>query len=613
MTDYSSKVEVLYSQPAYVRLNKEKKNGYIVLTRPILSKAEAQKAQYQVQLTFIEKSNANVSILQKVSEELALDLQKKPTDRSRIISISPSRHSTTLNEVTIRIKKPAYGYYDGSITIGEQQPIFFHDSSLDSKITQARLMGLFEDELDISSGQVLLEVIRLLVNDVVKQSEQVYLVNPLSVIRGLKIDKKEEVKQQQQQQPQQQPITFNDIFSKVATVTGKLIAKLNDSDILRKLDPPPDMDFDSGRVYLAKWANMVKKEAELSNGSQLSSEFVSDLSAEEIARAKRRDPVGKDEWASFFDSQGRLRITISEVKSIVFHGGLEEDVRAEAWPFILGVFDFNATTEERAKLKEKLANAYYTELIRNDFRDEQIEKDVVRTDREIFLTDSKHDELIEDQIARSPELFSISRILHTFTVAEGKSYGQGMSDMLTPIYIAVKDEAVSYYCFKNLMDNMYGNFLEDMVKIREDMVLLSKLLQLMLPELYAHLVKCHSHDMYFIFRSLIVHFKRELTWEQVPRFWEVSWCHPSNNFVIFFALAILQDNERIVIQNLRAFDEVLKYFNDLLGKLDLDVLLVRAELLYLKLKRTINIIDRSLNRGEEVNVSEDMRTLLRST
>ena len=64
-----------------------------------------------------------------------------------------------------------------------------------------------------------------------------------------------------------------------------------------------------------------------------------------------------------------------------------------------------------------------------------------------------------------------------------------------------------------------------------------------------------------------------------------------------FALSILSDNERIIIQNLKQFDEVLKYMNDLSMKLHLNPLLIRSELLFLKFKRMLDIIDRdtSLN------------------
>ena len=47
-----------------------------------------------------------------------------------------------------------------------------------------------------------------------------------------------------------------------------------------------------------------------------------------------------------------------------------------------------------------------------------------------------------------------------------------------------------------------------------------------------------------------------------------------------FALSILSDNERIIIQNLKQFDEVLKYMNDLSMKLHLNPLLIRSELLF---------------------------------
>ncbi|MGG6495403.1 UNVERIFIED_CONTAM: hypothetical protein NY603_21015, partial [Bacteroidetes bacterium 56_B9] len=69
--------------------------------------------------------------------------------------------------------------------------------------------------------------------------------------------------------------------------------------------------------------------------------------------------------------------------------------------------------------------------------------------------------------------------------------------------------------------------------------------------------------------------------------------------------------ERIIIENLRRFDEVLKYMNDLSMNMNLEQLLVRAELLFLRFHRMVDIVDReSERRDENIKVSPDLRGLL---
>jgi hypothetical protein len=81
------------------------------------------------------------------------------------------------------------------------------------------------------------------------------------------------------------------------------------------------------------------------------------------------------EWKSFFDSRtGRLSVTVDEVKERVFHGGLDADdgVRKEAWLFLLGVYDWHSSAEERkdeiARLRDeyvKLKGAWWDRLVDN--------------------------------------------------------------------------------------------------------------------------------------------------------------------------------------------------------------------------------------------------------
>ena len=84
----------------------------------------------------------------------------------------------------------------------------------------------------------------------------------------------------------------------------------------------------------------------------------------------------------------------------------------------------------------------------------------------------------------------------------------------------------------------------------------------------------------------------------------------------FLALAVLSDNERIMKQNLQRFDEVLKYMNDLLGNMKLHDLLVRAELLFLRFRRMVDLIDRENKEPEgfgktrNVEINPDLRQLL---
>lgn len=128
-------------------------------------------------------------------------------------------------------------------------------------------------------------------------------------------------------------------------------------------------DFDSARIYLAKWAQQVKEEAEKSQSkymlddqlyARINKELGSNemLTPEEISKTSRRGIISPQEWKSFFDISGRLMITSDEVKNRIFHGGLHEDVRAEAWLFLLNVYPWDSSEEEREALRDSYSTRY---------------------------------------------------------------------------------------------------------------------------------------------------------------------------------------------------------------------------------------------------------------
>ncbi len=91
----------------------------------------------------------------------------------------------------------------------------------------------------------------------------------------------------------------------------------------------------------------------------------------------------------------------------------------------------------------------------------------------------------------------------------------------------------------------------------------------------------------------------------------------SSQFVLFVCLAILDKHKDVMIDHLAGFDEILKYMNELSMTIDLDELLVRAELLFYRFRRTVELIDRknedrrnSADGSEPVSITEDLRELL---
>ncbi|CAG58319.1 uncharacterized protein GVI51_C05269 [Nakaseomyces glabratus] len=443
---------------------------------------------------------------------------------------------------------------------------------------------------------------------------------------------------------------FADITAKTGSFVGSLIKKhpvvqlvernKNNYYVQKMLKNPKVVeiqdDFDSAKIYLAKWALSVKEEAErYQEGSYdnpyrriLVSEFGltgnEDVSftEEELNRAMERNhPMTKQKWNSLFDSEGRLTVTVNEVKDYIFHGGLADDAtRKEVWPFLLGVYPWDSSEDERKQLRKALHDEYmelkqkWVDREVNLDNDEEeywkdqlfrIEKDVKRNDRNIDIYKYNTSDNLpfpedtapttdDDDSIKNPNLKKLADILTTYNIFNPNlGYVQGMTDLLSPLYYIIRDEETTFWCFTNFMERMERNFLRDQSGIRDQMLALTDLCQLMLPRLSAHLQKCDSSDLFFCFRMLLVWFKREFNYDDIFNIWEVFFTDfYSSQYQLFFMLAILQKNSSPIVNNLQTFDQVIKYFNDLNSKMNWRDLMVRSELLFIQFHKTADLLAR---------------------
>jgi hypothetical protein len=69
----------------------------------------------------------------------------------------------------------------------------------------------------------------------------------------------------------------------------------------------------------------------------------------------RRDPISPEEWIDFFNQDGVLQVNESHVHKLIFQGGLHADVRIEAWKFLLGIYSWQSTFDEREAIRRSKA------------------------------------------------------------------------------------------------------------------------------------------------------------------------------------------------------------------------------------------------------------------
>ncbi|KAJ9294557.1 hypothetical protein DTO271G3_6825 [Paecilomyces variotii] len=433
-------------------------------------------------------------------------------------------------------------------------------------------------------------------------------------------------------------------LSRITTFTRRTANEIADNPRIplqvRRLMKNPEIqtlqdEFDSARIYLARWAMGIAEQSERERNqriwtaqdvleredSSLGEFEILDLETGTMSIQERRKTVTMEEWNGFFDSAGILQVTVDEVKERIFHGGLDpnDGVRKEAWLFLLGVYPWDSSEDERRAIMNskrddfvRLKGAWWERMVEGSTSAEdyewwkeqkgRIEKDVHRTDRTIPLfagEDIPHpdpDSPFADT-GTNVHLEQMKDMLLTYNEYNPDlGYVQGMSDLLAPIYAVMQDDAVAFWGFVGFMDRMERNFLRDQSGMRAQLLTLDHLVQLMDPQLYLHLQSADSTNFFFFFRMLLVWYKREFEWSDVLRLWETLWTdYLSSQFHLFVALAILEKHRDVIMTHLKHFDEVLKYINELSNTIDLINILTRAESLFRRFERMVQAIDKKNN------------------
>jgi hypothetical protein len=156
-------------------------------------------------------------------------------------------------------------------------------------------------------------------------------------------------------------------------------------------------DYDSARIFLAKWAAGLAAQSEqsapreqryrnvgvwghdgweedtalgvfeilnvniyksLSMTKCLTPFLSQDENDFSIPTHTRTEPVSLSQWDSYFDSNGKLVVDDLTVRMAIFCGGLDPAVRKVAWLFLTGVYPWSSTADEREKINQEKRQAF---------------------------------------------------------------------------------------------------------------------------------------------------------------------------------------------------------------------------------------------------------------
>jgi len=323
---------------------------------------------------------------------------------------------------------------------------------------------------------------------------------------------------------------------------------------------------------------------------------------------ERGKTISKEEWESWDLScsssssssscssssssscSSKTSMSFKQFRQRVFYSGVDPSIRRSVWKYLLGYWEWGSSPSQRAQVDLEKKRAY--EQIKQQWEsisDEQashfaiyrsmihqIEKDVKRTDRTL--------QWFKDE--NSPYIKALDSILRTYGFFNfDLGYVQGMNDLLSPILVVMEgSEHEAFWCFKAVMDRAAPNFYREQKALKHQMKQLCDILELIDPQLHSYLDDINALGMYFSFRWLLCQFKREFSLDDVLVIWEVFWSNhwDCKQLHLFFALAILQQVRTHIMSESLSFDMLLRYINDLQGKLNREQLLSSMAKLYQK-------------------------------
>lgn len=183
-------------------------------------------------------------------------------------------------------------------------------------------------------------------------------------------------------------------------------------------------------------------------------------------------------------------------------------------------------------------------------------------------------------------------------------YCQGMSDLLSPIVSIISEDHEAFWCFVGFMKKARQNFRLDEVGIRRQLELVAKIIKYKDAHLFKHLEKLQAEDCFFVYRMVVVLFRRELTFEQTICLWEVMWADqaavragigisawnkvrkrapPTDDLLLYAIAASVLQRRKLIIERYSSMDEIIRECNSMSGQLDVLKLLDDAHNLVITL------------------------------
>lgn len=136
------------------------------------------------------------------------------------------------------------------------------------------------------------------------------------------------------------------------------------------------------------------------------------------------------------------------------------------------------------------------------------------------------------------------------------------------------------------MQRFLLNFGQSQEGTRKELGLLSELVKHTNPTLHKHIAAQDCLQFYFCFRWLLVLFRREFDFQETLVLWDAIFSlYRTPYYHLLMAAAILDEQSPLLTRPFMTFDLILAHCNALSFKIPVRMMMAKADVLYLDLKR----------------------------
>ncbi|KAE8708549.1 Ypt/Rab-GAP domain of gyp1p superfamily protein isoform 2 [Hibiscus syriacus] len=347
---------------------------------------------------------------------------------------------------------------------------------------------------------------------------------------------------------------------------------------------------------------------------------------------RRKHALLPKQWKNLFPADGKLVHGGVKFLKKIRSGGVDPSIRAEVWPFLLGVEEYESLRKQYRQILKRMRrmrDVGKRAVTSQDACTSETESSDSNSYDELENTPLLSSEITEennihkdDDDSSSPPLIEGRSASHTDEdfatwrriILLDASVGLKDYDDLEPCRIFHAARLVSILEAYALYDPEIGfmkrarhNFRLDDMAIRRQLNIVSKIIKCKDNHLYIHLEKLQAEDCFFVYRMVIVLFRRELNFEQTLCLWEVMWADqaairagiaksawgrmrarapPTDDLLLYAMAACVLQRRKLITEKYSSMDEIMKECNSMAGHLDVWKLLDDAHDL------VVNLLDK---------------------